>query len=109
MYIFIIYIFSLFFILIRIGKLENCFKMIYIHFLFKFIFMTLVLQIPEHTLPLLVTLIEGQIKELRVIIEHIHSSGSCSWSESVQKKIDGIHEDIHWMFLIAGMELNESK
>ncbi|VVC37256.1 Hypothetical protein CINCED_3A011540 [Cinara cedri] len=59
-------------------------------------------QVPEHTLDLLVTLIESQIKELRSIIEHIHCSGSSNWSESVQKKIDDIHEDIHWMFLIAG-------
>lgn len=64
-----------------------------------------VLQIPEHSLPLLVTLINSQIKELRIIIEHIHNSGSCQWSESIQKKINSIHEDIHWMFLIAGMDL----
>lgn len=63
-----------------------------------------VLQIPEHALRLLVTLIEGQIKELRIIIEHIHNSGSCQWPESVQKKINSIHDDIHWMFLIAGKD-----
>lgn len=40
---------------------------------------------------------------MRAIIEHIHNSGSCQWSESIQHKIDAIHEDIHWMFLIAGI------
>ncbi|XP_026810149.1 exportin-4-like [Rhopalosiphum maidis] len=58
--------------------------------------------IPEHSLSLLVTLIEGQIKEMRTIIEHVHSSGSCQWPESFQQKIDAVNEDIHWMFLIAG-------
>ncbi|CAI6367793.1 unnamed protein product [Macrosiphum euphorbiae] len=58
--------------------------------------------IPEHSLPLLVTLIEGQIKEMRTVIEHVHSSGSYQWPESFQQKIDAVNEDIHWMFLIAG-------
>ncbi|KAL5234349.1 hypothetical protein ACI65C_001759 [Semiaphis heraclei] len=58
--------------------------------------------IPEHSLPLLVTLIEGQIKEMRTIIEQVHSCGSCQWPESFQQKIDAVNEDIHWMFLIAG-------
>ncbi|XP_025409215.1 exportin-4-like isoform X2 [Sipha flava] len=57
--------------------------------------------IPEHTLPLLVNLIEGEIKNMRTIIEHVHS-GNCQWSESFQQKINTIHENIHWMFLIAG-------
>lgn len=43
---------------------------------------------------------------MRIIIEHIHSSGSNQWPESLQKKIDVIHEDIHWMFLIAGINLS---
>ncbi|XP_050536237.1 exportin-4-like isoform X2 [Daktulosphaira vitifoliae] len=58
--------------------------------------------IPEHTLPLLVNLLENRIKDLRTAIEHIHSSGSNNWSESFQQHIDSIHEDMHWMFLIAG-------
>lgn len=48
------------------------------------------------------TLIEGQIKEMRTIIEQVHSCGSCQWPESFQQKIDAVNEDIHWMFLIAG-------
>ncbi|XP_050429581.1 exportin-4-like [Adelges cooleyi] len=56
----------------------------------------------EHTLPLLVTLIEGQIKEMRTVIEHVHSGGGSNWSESFQQHVDSIHENIHWMFLIAG-------
>jgi len=39
---------------------------------------------------------------MRIIIEHVHRSGSCQWPESFQQKIDAVNEDIHWMFLIAG-------
>lgn len=41
---------------------------------------------------------------MRTVIEHVHN-GNCQWSESFQQKIDTIHEDIHWMFLIAGTNL----
>lgn len=40
---------------------------------------------------------------MRVILEQVHSDRSCQWSESFQQKINAIHEDIHWMFLIAGI------
>lgn len=36
-----------------------------------------------------------------MIIERVHNT-NCPWSETHQQKIDAIHEDIHWMFLIAG-------
>lgn len=75
------------------------FNLINLNFIKLFLF-----QIPEHTLPLLVNLIEGQIKNMRTIIEHVHNK-NCQWSESFQQKIDTIHEDIHWMFLIAGINL----
>jgi len=40
---------------------------------------------------------------MRVIFEQVHNNRSCQWSESFQQQINIIHEDIHWMFLIAGI------
>lgn len=40
---------------------------------------------------------------MRAIIDHIHNSGSGQWLESIQHKINVIHEDIHWMLLITGI------
>jgi len=42
---------------------------------------------------------------MQVIIKQVHSDRSCQWSEAFQKKVNVIHEDIHWMFLIAGIKL----
>lgn len=50
-------------------------------------------------------LLECQIKEYRAVIEQVHNSGSNEFANSVQHKIDAIHEDIHWLFLIAGKVL----
>lgn len=44
---------------------------------------------------------EGQIKEMRTMIEYARS-GNVQWSESFQQKVESIQEDIHWLFLIAG-------
>lgn len=41
---------------------------------------------------------------MRTVIEHVHN-GNFQWSKSFQQKIDIIHENIHWMFLIAGTKL----
>lgn len=38
---------------------------------------------------------------MQMTIEQVHNL-SCQWSENYQQKIDDIHENIHWLFLIAG-------
>lgn len=39
---------------------------------------------------------------MRSIIESIRVNENYQMSQYFQRKMDTIHEDIHWMFLIAG-------
>lgn len=39
---------------------------------------------------------------MQTVIERLHNI-SCQFPQPYQQKIDEIHEDIHWMLLIAGI------